>query len=229
MKTVTSIITPETAAAIDEQVTNFRQGTIDFMRQRGRIAGDNPTAEQEIEINRFCDQHREQLIQLQLRASTDAAAAAVTFPGPLREAFCGGEKKILGYTLQPIHIALLSALERLEFPFMPMVEIICENRDKTPRETAAAVETKLKITIDHQLATIYCFVTPLEQVELELRKGKEHVIEHARKSIGQKHHPRDLTKLNSAIILYFVESYSTVVNYEPAQTSDTKSFPLAPA
>jgi hypothetical protein len=200
---------------------------------------------------------REQLLaHLQREESFDAAARA-PFPGPLRAAFAGGPRtvtlRVIGspspprsggegwgevaqrehgeitYTLQPVSLALISALERIESPFIPMVEIIGANSGKSSDEIARLIEQKLHPTTEQLIATVYCIVTEIDIVEAELDKGAEHFHKLARKVIGRAHHPADLGRLNEAILLHYVASFSTVVDYRAKRIEGDQSFPSAPA
>lgn len=220
-------LSPELEAALVEQLQIFRQGTIDFMRQSGSIKGDEPSPEQIEAVTRAVAKHREELIQIHNSAVDHESAAAAPFPGPLRKAFCDGPTIVLGYTLQPVNLALLSILERLQLPFLMMIELIYKNQDKSPAELGALVDAKIHLTIDQQMAAIYCFVTPIQQIETQLKQGRDRLIEHVRETIGLKLHPHYLGTLNGHIIRHYLDSFTTIINHEPEKAPGDTSFTAA--
>lgn len=191
-----------------------------------------PDADSEAAIQEALAAHpgltREQLLKHLARAATHAEAARAPFPGPLREAFAGTPRTVFGYTLQPVNLALLCALEKIESPFIPMVEIIGAMVGKPSHEVATAIEQKLKPTTEQLLATVYCFITPIDEVEAELEKGSASFHKLAKKNIGRKHAIHDLGKLNAAILDHYIDSFKTSVDYRAKRAEGDHSFPSAP-
>lgn len=172
---------------------------------------------------------REALLKHLEREDTTKEAARATFPGPLREAFASQPRQIFGYTLQPVTLALLSVLEEIQSPFIPMVEIIASMQGKPGKEIARAIEKKLHPKIKDLVAAAWCFVTPIETIESRLVLGSAHLRKQALAEISGKVRPAELSQLNDAVMLHYVESFSTAVEYRAKKPEGDQSFPSAPA
>lgn len=194
----------------------------------------SPLPDLELQIEELLKLHegltREQLIKHLQREETSDTASRAPFPGPLREAFASGPRIVLGHTLQPVNLGLISALERIDSPLIDMVEIIAAMKGRSSSEIAKAIKKKLDPKIDILLATFWCFVTPLDDVELELEKGSASLMRRARKEIGRKHTPQELPKLNEAVLEHYVVSFSTAQQHRAKDIERSgSSFPSAPA
>lgn len=191
---------------------------------------------------------REQLTKYLHRETDLSGAAHAPFPGPLREAFASGPRTVTvtntagaktTFTLQPVTMALLSALERLESKFIQMVTIIGDGYAKPvaegedPKKRGAAImreiDEKLAPKARELVATAWCFINSIDTVENELELGPEHVRALALKDLGRKLNQIEFGKLNAAIMLHYVESFSTSQDYRAKKLTDEASFPSAPA
>jgi hypothetical protein len=185
----------------------------------------------EADIQTWLAQHpgltKEQLLKHMQREAEAEQASRAPFPGPLRQAYASQPRTVLGYTLQPVSLSLIAILEQIKSPFIAMVDIISANHGKTSEEIAQAIDSKLKVTTAQIIETIYCFVTDIETVESEQKNGT--LSKAASKEIGRKHHPAQLGPISEAILMHYVASFSTVVDYRAKKAEgDAQSFPSAP-
>lgn len=163
------------------------------------------------------------------RVESSEAASAKPFPGPMRTAFASGPRQLFDYTLQPVTMALISVLEQIESKFIPMVDVIRELHDQPPAEIAAEVQRRLKPTSADNVAAAFCFVTPIDDLEETLeKKGKDYLIKMAMRTLGRKLHPAQLGELNSAVLMHYIESFSTALKYEAKSSGNFTPPPPEP-
>lgn len=163
------------------------------------------------------------------RVDASESASAKPFPGPMRAAFASGPRIVLGHTLQPVTMALISVLEQIDSKFIPMVDIIRELHDKPPAEMAAEIERRLQLTTREVVATAFCFITPIDDLEDTLEKsGKAYLSKQAMRTLGRKLDPARLGQLNAEIILHYIESFATALKYEAKSEGNFSAPPPEP-
>jgi hypothetical protein len=108
---------------------------------------------------------------------------------------------LLGYTLQPISFALFESLDRLNLPLLAMVTDSAKIAHETNSPLSGILGPKLRsLTEDQLLVTIWCFVTPIDQVE---HQNIYQAIDCARNSIGAKLQPGQLLEMFGFILEAF--------------------------
>jgi hypothetical protein len=172
---------------------------------------------------------REALVKYLEREAQTTEAARAPFPGALRDAFAALPQALFGHTLQPVTLELLSVLEEIHSPFIDMVEIICSMQGRPQKEISRAIEKKLKPKIKDLAAAAWCFLTPIDQVQTALATGEVAFKKTALGDISRNIPPDKLSGLNSAIILHYIKTFSTAVDYRAKKPEGGGSFPLAPA
>lgn len=172
---------------------------------------------------------REQWDRHQARVGATEEANAKPLPGPLREAFAGEPRRVLGYELLPVTAGTEILLTRVESPLLPTFGIMLAHRDKGQKEIQKLLEKKVKPAPESLVETVYCFVRPGRELRALLDKGRVAFREAAMAELGDKLNPLQLMKLYQACAEHYAAAFVTAVQYEAAPQEGGTVFTAPPA
>jgi hypothetical protein len=178
----------------------------------------------------------------------NAKAAAVSMPGPVRDAFAGDPRTACGLTIFPLTCGLEAILKRIDSPITRIFELVAVRAHEIRADaqagglSGAALESsvrerlngeiiaEVKPTTEQLIDTVFCFTRPRPEVSSLLRVDRQKLSDAAMAAIGDRFSPPQLSALFSACCEEYASAFTTALSYESAQAESTGAvtFPTPP-